>query len=179
MLSHFSCVWFFATLCSSAGSSVCGILQARKLERVAISFSKESSLARDRTPVSCTGKQILYHWTTREASGSLLKKTINVYAAGIHLLRKNKVPCNPQILCLRTRETETKQRAVTLWTAASSAYSDEQGHLLSVTVPKEAQSPGQSGQGSFTRLKKTTSMCFHFQVSAIIIIPYDQHGLPW
>ena len=38
--------------CSPPGSSVCGILQARILEWVAISFSRGSSQSRDRTPVS-------------------------------------------------------------------------------------------------------------------------------
>ena len=39
--------------CSSPGSSVLGILQARKLEWVAIPFSRRSSLPRDQTQVSC------------------------------------------------------------------------------------------------------------------------------
>ena len=38
--------------CSPPGSSVRGILQARILEWVAISFSRESSQPRDRTRVS-------------------------------------------------------------------------------------------------------------------------------
>ena len=38
--------------CSPPGSSIHGILQARILEWVAISFSRESSLPRDRTQVS-------------------------------------------------------------------------------------------------------------------------------
>ena len=49
--------------CSLPGSSVHGVFQARILERVAISFSKESSRPRDRTRVSCVfciGQQILY-----------------------------------------------------------------------------------------------------------------------
>ena len=46
------------------GSSVYGILQARILEWVAISFSRGSSWPRDRTQVfyiSYTGRQVLYH----------------------------------------------------------------------------------------------------------------------
>ena len=39
--------------CSPLGSSVHGILQARILEWVAISFSRESSQPRDQTQVSC------------------------------------------------------------------------------------------------------------------------------
>ena len=50
--------------CSPSGSSVHRIFQARVLEWVAISFSKESS--RPRVPthifwVSCVGRQVLYH----------------------------------------------------------------------------------------------------------------------
>ena len=46
--------------CSQPGSSVQGILQARILEWVAISFSRGSSRPRDRTHVSCIGRWILY-----------------------------------------------------------------------------------------------------------------------
>ena len=55
---------------SPPGSSIHEILQARILEWVAISFSRESSRPRDRTLisyVSCIGRQILYHCTTWEA----------------------------------------------------------------------------------------------------------------
>ena len=63
--------------CSPPGFSVHGILPARILERVAISFSRGSSWPRDRTPVlclSCTGRHILYHNATRK-----LLYTISVY----------------------------------------------------------------------------------------------------
>jgi len=56
---------------SLPGSSVHGILQARILEWVAISFSRGSSRPRDWTHnscVSCTARQVLYHW---EAPSSL------------------------------------------------------------------------------------------------------------
>ena len=50
-------------------SSVHGILQERTLEWVAISSSRASSLPRDQTHVSCvscTDRQILYHWSPSE-----------------------------------------------------------------------------------------------------------------
>ena len=47
--------------CNLPGSSVLGISQARILEWVTISFSRGSSTPRDRTSVSCTGRQILHH----------------------------------------------------------------------------------------------------------------------
>ena len=53
-------------VCSSPDSSVHGISQARILEWLAISFSRGSSQTRGRTCVSCIGRQILYHWATRE-----------------------------------------------------------------------------------------------------------------
>ena len=52
--------------CSPPGSFIHGIFQARILEWVAISFFKGSSPPTDWTPASCIGRQILYHWATRE-----------------------------------------------------------------------------------------------------------------
>ena len=55
--------------CSPPASSVHGILQARTLEWVVISFSRGSSWPRDWTLifyVSCTGRQILNHAATWE-----------------------------------------------------------------------------------------------------------------
>ena len=49
------------------GSSVHGILQARILEWVAVSYSSRSSWPRDWTHISCIsciGRWILYHWAT-------------------------------------------------------------------------------------------------------------------
>ena len=56
--------------CSPPGSSVHGILQARILEWVAISFSRGSSQPRDRTQVSriFAGRPFNL-WATREAQG--------------------------------------------------------------------------------------------------------------
>ena len=65
MLTCFSRVWLCDPVdCSSPGSSVHGIFQARILEWVAIPFSRESSQFRGETwvsSVSCTGRQVLYH----------------------------------------------------------------------------------------------------------------------
>ena len=71
------------TDCSPPSSSVHGILQARILERVAISSSRGSSWPRDWTWVSCiscTGKQILYHFVTREVhmTSSLVKSSSSI-----------------------------------------------------------------------------------------------------
>ena len=53
--------------CSPPGSSVHGILQARILEWIAITFSRGSSQPWDQTHVSCTGRWFLYHCATWEA----------------------------------------------------------------------------------------------------------------
>ena len=50
--------------CSPSGSSLHGILQARKLEWLAIPFSRGSSQPRDQTQasyISCTGRSVLSH----------------------------------------------------------------------------------------------------------------------
>ena len=53
--------------CSPPGFSVHGILQARILEWVAISFSRGSSWPRDQTQVSHIAGRHFNLWTTREA----------------------------------------------------------------------------------------------------------------
>ena len=53
--------------CSPPVSSVHGISQARILDWVAFSCSRDSSQPRDQTLISCTGRQILHCWATREA----------------------------------------------------------------------------------------------------------------
>ena len=53
--------------CSPPGSSVPGILQARILEWVAISFSRESSQPRGQTWVSCIAGRFFTNWAIREA----------------------------------------------------------------------------------------------------------------
>ena len=55
-----SCLTFCDTMdYSPPGSSVHGVLLARILEWVAISFSRGSSQTKDQTRVSCIGRQIL------------------------------------------------------------------------------------------------------------------------
>ena len=55
--------------CGPPGSSIQGILRARILEWVAISFSRGFSQSRDQTQVSCTADRFLTVWATREAHG--------------------------------------------------------------------------------------------------------------
>ena len=53
-----------------------GISQARILEWVATSFSRESSWPRDQTHISCVGRRILYHGATRKAHISYLRLSL-------------------------------------------------------------------------------------------------------
>ena len=64
--------------CSPPGSSIHGILQARILDWVAISFSRGSSQPRDRTQVSFIAGRRFNLWATREAVlGTYLMENIN------------------------------------------------------------------------------------------------------
>ena len=54
-------------VCSLPGSSVHGSSQARKLEWVAIPFSRGSSWPRDRTQASCIKGRLFTVWATRDA----------------------------------------------------------------------------------------------------------------
>ena len=62
------------------------ILQARILRRVAISFSRGSSQPRDWTYISCIGRQVLYHWVTREwwenQVGTFILRRLNFQVKG-------------------------------------------------------------------------------------------------
>ena len=71
--------------CSLPGSSVHGILQARVLEWVAISFSRGSSWPRDRTQVSHVVGRCFTIWATRENCSHEIKR---------HLLLGRKVMIN-------------------------------------------------------------------------------------
>ena len=62
--------------CSLSGFSVHGILQARILEWVAISFSGGSFQSRDRTLVSCIAGRFFSVWSSREAQGHLWSPSI-------------------------------------------------------------------------------------------------------
>ena len=63
LLSH-TVVSDSLNMCLNAGSCVQGILQARILEWVAISFSRESSQSRDWTWVSCIVSGFFTLWAT-------------------------------------------------------------------------------------------------------------------
>ena len=76
------------TDCSPSGSSVCGILQARIPEQVAIPFSRGSSQPRDQTQVSSVVGRFLTVWATREA---------HIALQAVSKQFRSRVPENPLI----------------------------------------------------------------------------------
>ena len=82
--------------CSPPGSSVHGISQARILEWIAISFSREPSHPRGQTHISCIGRWILFHWATWEAPlmstccSSISKTCPTLHPHG---LKHTRLPC--------------------------------------------------------------------------------------
>ena len=65
--------------CSPPGSSVRGILQARILEWVAISFSRRSSPPRDWSCVSCIAGRFFIVWADRKAQYKLPIPLLLIY----------------------------------------------------------------------------------------------------
>ena len=62
--------------CSPPDSSLHGVLQARILKRIAISYSRGSSRPRDRTHISHTEGRFFTVWATREAQDCLYSDLI-------------------------------------------------------------------------------------------------------
>ena len=67
--------------CSLPGSSIHGIFQARVLEWVAISFSRESSWPRDRNQISCIVGRRFTIWARKGHNTLLLGLNKNLYKA--------------------------------------------------------------------------------------------------
>ena len=101
MLSHFSHVWFCDPMdYSLPGSSVLGILQARILEWVAISYSRGCSWPRSRTHVSylsLIGRRFLNHWHHLGSPVLIVWETVRVYFS------LTKKPNTFQVLVLRVK----------------------------------------------------------------------------
>ena len=84
--------------CSLPTSSVHRVLQARKLEWVAISFSRGCSQPRDQIQVSCIAVSLFTDWATREAlmviSLSKLRQIVKereAWHAEVHGVTKNQM----------------------------------------------------------------------------------------
>ena len=73
--------------CSLPGSFLYGILQARILERVAISFSRGSSQHRDQTWVSHIAGRLFNRWATREVRIVLMQLAEPRLPKNVHALK--------------------------------------------------------------------------------------------
>ena len=92
--------------CSLPGSSVHGILQARTLEWVAISFSRGHSLPRNRIQISCIVGRFFTVWVTR--SRKILIYTLEMAALSFIFngLSKQEMAIHASILAWRIPWTE-------------------------------------------------------------------------
>ena len=98
--------WYYMD-CSPPGSSVRGILQARILGWVAISFSRGSSWPRDWTRVFCIAGRFCPVWAPREA----LYGTTFLVKAPFFFLRLSSLYLAPQIYSNRSRsESSWRER---------------------------------------------------------------------
>ena len=100
--------------CSSPGSSVHGILQARILEWVAISFSRGFSQPRDRTWVSCTGGRFFTDWATREAQIQIINIIVQRLLKITGLLTALKIVLDLTLMIL-LQFSSVAQSCPTLW----------------------------------------------------------------
>ena len=101
--------------CSPPGSPVHGILQKRRLEQAAISYSRVSSWPRDRTHISCVVsfivKWILYHWATWEApvASSTVMSSLGCVSTG---LVQRVAACIRSVDSIREHQSITGSRMV-------------------------------------------------------------------
>ena len=90
-----------STLCNPMdynlpGFSAHGIISARILEWVGLSFSKGLSWPRDQTSISCIGIWILYHWATWKATYNDTYWPLN-YHREENSFTTLKIPCTPPL----------------------------------------------------------------------------------
>ena len=128
--------------CSPPGFSVYVLSQARILKWVAISFSKESSWPGTQTCLSCIGRQMLYHWATREAHVCVCVCLVS--QSGLTL-------CDPwDIACQAPLSMVILQARILEWVAMTSSrgfsqqrdwiqVSHSAGRFFTVWVTREAQ----------------------------------------
>ena len=135
LLSH---VWLFdSTDCSPPGSSVSGILQARILEWVAISFSRGSSWPRDQTWVSCFAGRFFTVWATREAPGmSLGRGAISLYKSRYDLALEpsGHGRFSMLILCTDTAPSESPQCHLPVSNQLLSRLPSEESSSVSTSI---------------------------------------------
>ena len=124
-MSLASCVWLWSPMdCSLPGSSVCGILQARILEWVAIPFSRGSSQPRDRNHISCIAGGFFTVWVTREATSKPLPLDTHYSRSGFSECSSNITqewlkyrwqPCHTQVITVHIQVRESLKKNHSSW----------------------------------------------------------------
>ena len=147
--------------CRPPGSSVHGILQARVLEWVAISFSRGSSWPRDQTRVSWTSGRFFTIWDTREAHRShiyILCLHIQKYILNTQYTQRKVDGCTLMhtyiythvVLCLVAQSCPTVGSPMDCSLSDSSVHGDSPGKntrvgyhaLLQGIFPTQGSNPG-------------------------------------
>ena len=107
--------------CSPPGSSVHGIPQARILEWVAISFSRESSRPRHRTRVSRIAGRRFNLWATRETQG--LASLCSCHDCYLKVSMGDKACCLPCFDCFFHLEEQAEDWCkYTIWIPPSPCF---------------------------------------------------------
>ena len=116
--------------CSLPGSSVHGILQARILEWVAISFSRGSSRPRDQTQVFCiAGRRFRACWDLRDhlsqylvlQQRKLMSEALRWFGHLLHYLKRQNCSFNAARKCLNSSSMSNEGKGThifygTIWT---------------------------------------------------------------
>ena len=115
-----SCLSLWSYGCSLPGSSVHGILQTKILEWVAISFSRESSLPRDWTQVSCIVGRFFPFWATSEA---------------LDTSHKNSKDCKQKLLELISRFDKVSEHKINIQKYVVFLYTNNEISKSKETIP--------------------------------------------
>ena len=122
LVAKLCCTLLWPMDCSRPGSSILGILQARILEWVAISFSRGSSWPRDWTHIFCIDRSILYHWAPRKVhwEGMLANRQCVVKTAA----SVSEVLLRPQFKDYRAVVFMQQRLRINNWRCSTSVFGD-------------------------------------------------------
>ena len=106
------------TDCSPPGSSLHGSLQARTLEWVAISFSRESSLPRESNPHLLHNRQTSFYHLSHQGSSSLH----NLWADTLQIIQSVPWPREDETVCTNSSLLRREASFVKEWVLAHCKY---------------------------------------------------------
>ena len=148
--------------CSSSISSVHGILQARTLEWIAISYSRGSFQPRDWTRFSCFGRRILYHCATWEDISKKERLVFfyfwaqNYRAMELHIYLLVEVLLKAFIKKQTKTMEELPLTTILMWSRKDTCHSEHNTETKS-SIKNLKQAPGYCGEECSRRTKGTAS----------------------